>query len=127
MHMSRRLAAIATLLSVTAGFTTADEKTINPQVRKIVDEVSEARIKATIEKLVSFGTRNTMSNPDDPERNHGPCLATAANRLHLSDPTPRSKRRQQKKPKIRMQRNCTHPMMSQKAFLVERLQHLVAR
>jgi hypothetical protein len=31
-----------------------------------VDEVSEARIKATLEKLVSFGTRNTMSNPDDP-------------------------------------------------------------
>lgn len=71
MHMSRRLAAIATLLSVTAGFTAADEKTINPQVRKIVDEVSEARIKATIEKLVSFGTRNTMSNPDDPERGVG--------------------------------------------------------
>src|SRR6478735_2277777 len=71
MRMSRRFATIATLLSFSAGFTTADEKTINPQVRKIVDEVSEARIKATIEKLVSFGTRNTMSNPDDPERGVG--------------------------------------------------------
>ena len=31
-----------------------------------MDEVSEARIRATIEKLVSFQTRNTLSNPDDP-------------------------------------------------------------
>jgi hypothetical protein len=34
-----------------------------------VDEVSEARIQATIEKLVGFGTRNTLSNTDDPQ--HG--------------------------------------------------------
>ena len=37
----------------------------------MVSEVSEARIKATIEKLDSFGTRNTMSNPDDPVRGVG--------------------------------------------------------
>jgi len=71
MRLPRRLAAIATFLCVSAGFTTADEKTLNPQVRKIVDEVSEARIKAIIEKLVSFGTRNTMSNQDDPVRGVG--------------------------------------------------------
>ena len=33
--------------------------------------MSEARIKAIIEKLVSFGTRNTMSNADDPVRGVG--------------------------------------------------------
>lgn len=71
MRLPRRRAAIATFLCVSAGFTTADEKTLNPQVRKIVDEVSEARIKAIIEKLVSFGTRNTMSNQDDPVRGVG--------------------------------------------------------
>jgi hypothetical protein len=49
----------------------ADEKAVNPQIRKLVDEVSEARIKATLEKLVSFGTRNTLSNPDDPEHGVG--------------------------------------------------------
>ena len=71
MQSFRRLAAIATALCVSAAFTNADEKALNPQIRKIVDEVSEARIKAILEKLVSFGTRNTMSNPDDPAHGVG--------------------------------------------------------
>src|ERR1039457_3577975 len=66
MQSSHRLAAIALVLCISAAFTNADEKALNPQIRKIVDEVSEARIKAILEKLVSFGTRNTMSNQDDP-------------------------------------------------------------
>ena len=37
----------------------------------MMDQVSEARIKAILEKLVSFGTRNTMSNPDDPAHGVG--------------------------------------------------------
>ena len=64
-----RLAALAALLPLCALFTGAEEKSLNPKIVKIVDEVSEARIRATIEKLVSFGTRNTMSAQDDP--NHG--------------------------------------------------------
>jgi hypothetical protein len=60
-----RSAAIAVLLCF-AFRTQADERAVNPQIRKLVDEVSEARIKATLEKLVSFGTRNTLSNADDP-------------------------------------------------------------
>jgi hypothetical protein len=65
MEIPHQLAALAALLCLSAGFTAADERSVNPKVVKIVDEVSEARIKAIIEKLVSFGTRNTMSNPDD--------------------------------------------------------------
>ena len=49
--------------------TQADESAINPQVRKIVDEVSEARIKGIIEHLVSFKTRHLLSATDMP--NHG--------------------------------------------------------
>jgi len=71
MRLPLRLAAIAAFLCLSAGFTPADENALNPQVRKIIDEVSEARIKAIIEKLVSFGTRNTMSNQDDPVRGVG--------------------------------------------------------
>ncbi|HEY2015673.1 MAG TPA: M28 family peptidase [Bryobacteraceae bacterium] len=81
-----RLAAIATLIFSTASLTTADEKTLNPQVRKIVDEVSEARIKATIEKLVSFGTRNTMSNQDDPVRGVGAARQWILNELKSYSP-----------------------------------------
>jgi hypothetical protein len=69
--MSRNLATLAAALCLLTPSAPADEKAVNPQVRKIVDEVSEAHIKATLEKLVSFGTRNTMSNQDDPVRGIG--------------------------------------------------------
>src|SRR5438552_1866679 len=71
MRTSRHLPAVALLLTFSAGFTAADEKALNPQIKKIMDEVSEARMRSTIEKLVSFGTRNTMSSQDDPVRGVG--------------------------------------------------------
>src|ERR1700730_17720378 len=71
MQITRRSLGLAALVCLSSGFTSADEKALNPQVQKIVDEVSEARIKAILEKLVSFGTRNTMSNQDDPVRGVG--------------------------------------------------------
>ena len=86
MQSSRRLAAIATVLCVSAAFTNADEKALNPQVRKIVDEVSEARIKAILEKLVSFGTRNTMSNQDDPVHGVGAARQWIFNELKSYSP-----------------------------------------
>src|SRR5690349_15362326 len=70
--MSRRLFALAALLAAVLCLSAAaDEKAVNPQVKKIMDEVSEDRIRAIITKLVSFGTRNTMSNPDLPDHGVG--------------------------------------------------------
>jgi len=69
--MPRKIFALGVALFFSAGFTPADEKAVNPQVAKIMAEVSEARIKAILEKLVSFGTRNTMSNADDPAHGIG--------------------------------------------------------
>ena len=66
MKFSRRLAALAVLLPLCAMFTGAEEKSLNPKIVKIVDEISEGRVRTIIEKLVSFETRNTMSNQDDP-------------------------------------------------------------
>ncbi len=43
----------------------------NPQIEKILSEISPANIEATIRKLVSFGTRHTMSSQDDPVRGIG--------------------------------------------------------
>src|SRR3954453_3361467 len=71
MKFSRRLLGATALLAFSTGLGHADEKTLNPKVVKIVGEVSEARIRATIEKLVSFGTRNTMSKTDDTEHGIG--------------------------------------------------------
>jgi hypothetical protein len=66
MRLAKAFVALAAVLSVSA-----QEKAVNPQVRKIVDEVSEDRIRAIIEKLAGFGTRNTLSAGDDPARGIG--------------------------------------------------------
>ena len=45
-----------------------------------------ARLKATVEKLVSFGTRHTLSSPDDPKRGIGAARHWAAGELtRISD------------------------------------------
>ncbi len=48
------------------------------------DAVSEARLKARVEKLVSFGTRHTLSNPDDPRRGIGVARAWAEAQLRAA-------------------------------------------
>lgn len=44
---------------------------INPQIDKILGEISAARIEASMRKLVAFGTRHTFSSQDDPARGIG--------------------------------------------------------
>ncbi len=46
-------------------------KAVNPQVSKIVSEVSEERITETLKKLEGFGTRNIFSSQDNPTRGVG--------------------------------------------------------
>ncbi len=43
----------------------------NPEIATMVKEVSAKNIETTIRKLVSFGTRNTLSSQDDPARGIG--------------------------------------------------------
>lgn len=43
----------------------------NPDIPKIVAEISARRIEASIRKLASFGTRNTLSEQNDPNRGIG--------------------------------------------------------
>lgn len=45
--------------------------TPDPEVTKMVKEVSAKRIESDIRKLVSFGTRNTLSVQNDPKRGIG--------------------------------------------------------
>jgi hypothetical protein len=65
MKISHKALALGAALGFFAGYSPADESAVNPQVVKVMNDVSEDRIKAIIEKLVGFGTRNTMSNPAD--------------------------------------------------------------
>jgi Peptidase family M28 len=66
-----RFSSSAVILCLFAVFAPAEDKTVNPKVREMMDQVSEARIRAILEKLESFGTRNTMSNPDLPDHGVG--------------------------------------------------------
>ena len=43
----------------------------NTQIARIVSEISARNIETTIRKLVSFGTRNTLSEQNDPNRGIG--------------------------------------------------------
>src|SRR5205807_3821910 len=43
----------------------------NPQIARIVSEIDARNIENTIRKLVSFGTRNTLSEQNDPNRGIG--------------------------------------------------------
>src|SRR5215208_3675474 len=43
----------------------------DPEIQKMVKEVSAKNIEASIRKLVSFGTRNTLSEQDNPTRGIG--------------------------------------------------------
>ena len=56
---------------VFAAADTATGSAIQPQVKQIVEDISAERIHDTIAKLVSFGTRHTLSAQDDPERGIG--------------------------------------------------------
>jgi hypothetical protein len=66
-----RFTALALAVCLGAPGTQADSASLQPQIQKIVGEVSQDRIGATIARLVSFGTRNTLSSQDDPERGIG--------------------------------------------------------
>ena len=44
------------------------------KLKQIVEPVSGAQMKRTVEKLVSFGTRHTLSSQTDPKRGIGAAL-----------------------------------------------------
>src|SRR5687768_11258315 len=63
---------IAILLTVTiTAFTQAPRSRPDPEVARMIKEVSARNIEASIRKLVSFGTRNTLSEQDNPTRGIG--------------------------------------------------------
>ena len=45
-----------------------------PPLRTLADQVEEARLRATVERLVGFGTRHTLSVRDNPTRGIGAAL-----------------------------------------------------
>jgi hypothetical protein len=52
-------------------FAQKTKEKLNPEIQKMIKEISAKRIEADIRKLVSFGTRNTLSEQDHPTRGIG--------------------------------------------------------
>jgi hypothetical protein len=65
------LIALCVLLSAAAFGQAAPKNAPDPAVEKMIKEVSAKNIEATIRKLVSFGTRNTLSEQANPTRGIG--------------------------------------------------------
>jgi hypothetical protein len=86
MKLSRIFIAIALSIGLTSGFSPAEDKSVNPKIQEMMGQVSEARIKAILEKLESFGTRNTMSNADDPVRGVGAARTWILNEMKSYNP-----------------------------------------
>ncbi len=61
------------LLSVVSAFSqnAAPAQRPDPEIRKMLKEISAKNVEASIRKLVSFGTRNTLSEQDNPTRGIG--------------------------------------------------------
>ena len=68
----KRAIPIVMLFCLCGAFTApAQYKAVNPQITKIVSEVSEDKVAAILKKLEGFGTRNIFSSQDDPVRGVG--------------------------------------------------------
>ncbi len=64
--------ALCLCVSVVNIFAQKNQKeNLNPEIQKMIKEISAKNIEASIRKLVSFGTRNTLSEQDNPTRGIG--------------------------------------------------------
>lgn len=63
---------IVVFASITFAQKTASPKQkLDPEINKMIKEISAKNIEASIRKLVSFGTRNSLSEQDNPTRGIG--------------------------------------------------------
>jgi hypothetical protein len=65
---------IPLLLAAFAFLATSAAAAATPPPRDIADTVEETRLRSIVEKLVSFGTRHTLSSQTDPKRGIGASL-----------------------------------------------------
>jgi len=71
LFLSGALALVLVSFEAPAGQQVQLSMRLQPKIEKITGEISPANIEAIIRKLVSFGTRHTLSSEDDPARGIG--------------------------------------------------------
>lgn len=69
--LARKLLFVLPLIALFAGTDLSQKPKPDPLIAKMLKDVSATRIEADIRKLVSFGTRNTLSEQDNPTRGIG--------------------------------------------------------
>ena len=70
--MKKTILLCAVLLLLVPPFVAQRRRqTADPEIQKMIREISAKNIEASIRKLVSFGTRNTLSEQDNPTRGIG--------------------------------------------------------
>jgi len=75
----KHLLALAALFATTAALAQSPDN--DAKLRAWVQPVSGAEMKATVAKLVSFGTRHTLSSQTDPKRGIGAAVRWAEARM----------------------------------------------
>jgi len=76
-----RIPALISGLLLTGGVAIAQPASPDAKLRQIIAPVSGAEMKRTVEKLVSFGTRHTLSSQTDPKRGIGAAVRWAEARM----------------------------------------------
>ncbi|HXV87225.1 MAG TPA: M20/M25/M40 family metallo-hydrolase, partial [Gemmatimonadales bacterium] len=67
MHLKRSgLLALAAAVALSRAASSQGAPTTDPRIAQLLAAVSEERLKATVERLASFRTRNTLSSAADP-------------------------------------------------------------
>ena len=69
--MKKTILLCAVLLLLVPTYIAQRRQPVDPEIQKMIREVSAKNIEASIRKLVSFGTRNTLSEQDNPNRGIG--------------------------------------------------------
>jgi hypothetical protein len=82
----RGLLTLACLASAGRAVWAQPAADVDPQIARIVSEISEQRLGAVLMKLESFGTRNTMSTVDSPTRGIGAARQWIFDELRRSSP-----------------------------------------
>src|SRR5512139_4298724 len=75
--MCRRAVILIALSATTSAFAIPPLPPPEAKVAEIARGVSADRMKATVEKLVGFGTRHTLSSQTDPKRGIGAAVRWA--------------------------------------------------
>jgi len=69
--MKRQTIVLSIFVALTAVSICGQTTKPDPEIQKMIKEVSAKNIETSIRKLVSFGTRNTLSEQDNPARGIG--------------------------------------------------------